>query len=112
MAKICGKDGGKYLPINNYKRANILRRGEILVASGHDEADDTLCKGADGKCVAGPDPVRDKGTKACTGDVEEADDSVPAKRFPERGGISEDKLQPDRGVDGESIGGEVIDEPD
>lgn len=56
-------------------------------------------------------PVAEESASNRSGEIEHVDQSVPAKCFPKRCGIPEDKSQPFRRVDAEGIRRKIIDEP-
>ena len=90
-----------------------MSRGvETAVDACHDEADDTLEEDTDREGVAGADPVAEEGTADGTGEIEDIDEGVPAKGFPERGAFAEDNREPGRRIDAEGVGRKVVDEPD
>jgi len=71
------------LPVNDDKGGHILLGCKILVASGHDEADDSLEEDSNGKGVARTHPVTSKGSESRARDVEEVGQSGPAEGLPQ-----------------------------
>jgi hypothetical protein len=98
-------------PENNNEGRDIFRGGKPLVASGHDEPDNTLQPDTKGKSVAGTDPVTDKGSKGGAWNVEAVHHGRPSEALPQGSLVAQDDLQPGRRINGETVGREVVEEP-
>lgn len=97
--------------VDDDKGTDVLLHAQPVVAAAHDEADDGL-RGHEGcERVLWAHPVGEKGAEDGSRDVEDVDQCGPTEGLPELR-IWLDGLDPDRGVQREGVGREVVDEPD
>lgn len=91
--------------VDNGEAGNVL--GDLVIDASHDVADNGLQRDTNDEGILGANQVADKGANHGSGDVEQVDDGVPSKDGREGSGVGVDASQDGRGVDAESIRGEL-----